>query len=122
MPSRVPRSWSKVLGDDAAPKAKYRNKPVVIGGRRFASIKEGNRALLLRQWEREGKISGLEFQPEFKIEVYGHTICRYFGDFAYMKDGKKIIEDCKSEATKTPVYRIKRKLMLAVHGIEVLET
>jgi len=37
-----------------------------------------------------------------------------------MQDGKEVIEDVKG--FKTPVYRLKKKLMLAIHGIDILET
>jgi len=49
--------------------------------------------------------------------------CAYFADFAYIlnETGEMIVEDTKSPATRTPEYRIKRKLMLWVHGIKILE-
>ena len=45
----------------------------------------------------------------------------YIADFTYTdaKSGELIVEDVKSEATKTPEFIIKKKLMLAVHGIKV---
>jgi hypothetical protein len=41
-------------------------------------------------------------------------------DFTYMEDGKLVVEDCKG--FKTDVYKIKKKLMLWVHGIRIKET
>ena len=49
---------------------------------------------------------------------------RYFADFAYtdMETGERVVEDVKSVATKeSAVYKMKRHMMLAIHGIEVRE-
>ena len=43
----------------------------------------------------------------------------YIADFAYMQDGKYIVEDTKG--VKTPEYVIKRKLMLWLQGIRIRE-
>ena len=51
--------------------------------------------------------------------------CRYVADFVYrdLKTGKRVVEDVKSEATKKKEsYIIKRKLMLYIRGIRILET
>ncbi len=45
--------------------------------------------------------------------------CSYYADFVYIKDGKTVVEDTKGVRTKE--YRIKRKLMLHVHGISIVE-
>ena len=48
--------------------------------------------------------------------------CAYYAVFAYYdKNGNYVVEDVKSKATKTPQYEIKRKLMLYVHGIRIVE-
>ena len=44
----------------------------------------------------------------------------YVADFVYQKDGQTVVED--SKGVRTPDYIIKRKLMLYVHGIRILET
>ena len=45
---------------------------------------------------------------------------KYLADFAYRtKDGTIVVEDVKGAVT--PEFRLKRKLMLHVHGIEVQE-
>lgn len=48
----------------------------------------------------------------------------YTADFVYHTvDGTLIVEDCKSEITRKEAdYVLRRKLMLHVHGIRVLET
>lgn len=48
--------------------------------------------------------------------------CSYYADFVYDKDGETIVEDVKaSKYFQTDVYKIKRKLMLYIHGIKIKE-
>ncbi len=47
----------------------------------------------------------------------------YTADFVYVELGEMVVEDVKSEATRRePDYVLRRKLMLHVHGIKILET
>jgi len=47
----------------------------------------------------------------------------YTADFVYVQDGATIVEDTKSEYTrKEKDYVLRRKLMLHVHGIKIVET
>jgi hypothetical protein len=92
-------------------------------GHTHDSAKEARRCNDLTLLERAGEISGLKIQRPYDIRVNGQKITRYIADFSYWEEGKEIVEDVKSEATrKLPVYRLKRKLMAAIHGIEVRET
>lgn len=44
----------------------------------------------------------------------------YRGDFQYKKDGELVVEDVKISKFLVPeVFKIKEKLMLAVHGIKI---
>ena len=92
----------------------------MIDGHSFDSKKESKRYEKLKEMQQAGLISGLRLQVSFKLEVSGHLICRYRADFAYVQGNRRIIEDVKG--MKTPVYELKRKLMLAIHGIEIRET
>ena len=44
-------------------------------------------------------------------QKYFNGIGNYIGDFAYVEHGERIIEDVKSKATVTPVYRLKKKIL-----------
>ena len=104
---------------------KYRNVKTTVDGITFDSAKESRRYGELKLLQRGRQISGLQVQPSFPIVINGVKVCTYKADFRYTTDaphaqGVVVVEDCKG--FKTPVYRLKRKLMLAVHGIEVLET
>lgn len=101
--------------------SKYRAIPTVIDGIRFASKKEARRYEELKLLKRAGAIDMVGMQPKFPLEVNGQLICTYIADFQYLdvKSQKVVTEDCKG--MKTPVYRLKKKLMKAIHGIEIKE-
>lgn len=102
---------------------KYRAKATVVDGVRFASQAEAGRYVSLQLLQRSGQIFDLRLQPRFDLIVNGTKVGAYVGDFAYRtrKDGPELVEDVKSEATKTAVYKLKKALMLACHGIAVQE-
>lgn len=100
--------------------SKYRAKPTFVDGIRFASKREAKRYEELKLLIRIGQISDLELQPKFDIIVNEIKICRYIADFRYKENGSTIIEDVKG--FKTPVYKLKKKLMFAYHGISINET
>ena len=115
--------------DTGKPRAKYGNKVTVTEEGRFDSLKELNRYEQLKLMEKAGEIKNLErqkkyvLQPSFKF--LGKTIREigYVADYVYEKDGKLVVEDCKSPITrKNPVYKLKKKMMMYVHGIEIKES
>jgi hypothetical protein len=100
---------------------KYNAKPVTIDGYRFDSTAEGARYSELRLLEKAGQIRELAVHPRYLLTVDDVQICVYEADFTYLaKDGERVVEDVKG--VRTDVFRIKSKLMLACHGIEVKET
>lgn len=101
-------------------RSKYGNKKCEVDGFTFDSIKEKTVYLGLRQDLLTGKISKLELQVPFKIIIGGKLICTYRSDFkATYPDGRVVIFDAKGFLT--PMYRLKKKLMKAVHGIDIIE-
>ena len=99
----------------------------------YDSKKEKHRADELRLLQRTGQISNLKEQVRFELipSQYGivngkkkciEQSCFYIADFTYIENGFLIVEDVKSPITRAnPVYIIKRKLMLQVHGIKIRE-
>ena len=90
----------------------------------FASKAEMERYDELKMLEKAGKISELKLQPKFllipKIKK-GDRATYYIADFAYTKDGVRIVEDVKG--FKTAVYKLKIKLLLWKYpDIHFLET
>ena len=106
---------------------KYRNKRVQTVDGLFDSIREYRRWQELKLLEKAGEIGNLHRQTPFGLippqRVNGKLVERgvkYIADFTYItKDGKFVVEDAKG--MKTDVYKIKRKLMLQVHGIQIRE-
>ena len=100
--------------------SKYHAKKTVVDGIKFDSKKESLRFLELRMMERAGEIRYLKLQPRFDFELNGTKMGFYKADFQYWKDGAVVVEDVKG--FKTPVYNLKKKMMKAFHGVEILET
>jgi len=105
-------------------RSKYRAVPTVVDGIRFHSKREAERYGFLKTLQQQGIIQDLELQPKYKLTVNGVLICTYFADFAYETWDDNAypmtrVEDVKG--VKTPAYRIKKKLMKAVYGIEIQE-
>ena len=103
-------------------RAKYGNKPTEVDGVRFASKREAGRYSDLKIMERANLIRSLRRQVPFPLDVNGIPICRYVADFVYVRtaDNAQIVED--SKGFRTPEYKLKRALMKAIHGLEIVET
>lgn len=92
----------------------------------YASKKEATRAVELKLLARAGTITDLREQVKY-ILIYptkrsdGQTEreCAYIADFTYRLNGALVVEDVKG--FRTPVYILKRKLMLLVNDIEITE-
>ena len=101
-------------------RSKYGAKKTIVGGIKFDSIRESRRFQELELMQRTGLISELQLQQSFDLIVNGMKICRYVADFVYVEKKRQIVEDVKG--VKTPSYNLKKKLMLACHGITIRET
>lgn len=106
--------------------SKYKNKKVMYNGIMFDSIKEMNRYKELVILEKVGLIKDLVLQETFVLiapskKSRGLT---YRCDFSYfdVEKGIKVVEDVKSKITaKLRTYKDKKKLMKAIHGIDIKE-
>lgn len=99
---------------------KYGNERTTVDGIAFDSKAEADHYQTLRNAERGGAISDLVMQPRFPLMVNGELIGTYVADFQYVDgDGQLVVEDVKG--MRTPVYKLKKKLVKAVHGIDVME-
>ena len=111
-------------------RSKFGNRKVTVGGETFDSMREYNRWCSLKLLQRAGKISELKRQVKFVLipaqrDQVGKLVERevsYVADFVYvdMDRGVKVVEDAKGY--RTEVYKIKKKLMLWVHGIRIKES
>jgi hypothetical protein len=102
---------------------KYGAKKITTpDGMVFDSRREYSRWCSLRLLEKVGKISDLKRQVKYELipKQTGERACYYVADFVYCQDGNTVVEDCKGY--RTDAYKIKKKLMLQVHGIRIYET
>lgn len=102
-------------------RTKYAAVKTVVDGITFASKKEAKRYQELKMRESVCLIRDLKLQPKFPIIVKGKKVCDYFADFGYwdVDKGDFVVEDVKG--MKTPVYRLKKKLVEALYGIKITE-
>ena len=101
---------------------KYGNKKVTVDGIKFDSRWESQRYLYLKSLDRAGTVKDLELQVKFPIVINGEKICSYIADFRYKRQNQPdewydIVEDAKG--FETPEFKLKKKLMKAVHGVEI---
>ena len=119
-------------------KPKYNALKVQALDGTFDSKKEMRRYRELQWLERAGQITDLRRQVKYVLiptqrepeksgprggRIRGKVIekeAAYYADFVYTQNGETVVEDAKGARTDT--YIIKRKLMLWVHGIRILET
>lgn len=109
-------------------KSKYHAVRLEWDGELFDSKRELARWKVLVDKLNAGEIDCLERQVKYILipkmrDEDGKAVreCSYKADFVYFDNEtqKTVVED--SKGFRTPEYRIKRKLMLMVHGITVRE-
>ena len=123
------RTGVKIVSAPEPKKNKYGAKKTVFNGRKYDSAKEAARAEELQMMQKVGAIFELRQQVRFPLLVNGEHVCDYIADFVYATHGgpdqnylTEVVEDVKSAYTrKLPVYRLKKKLMHAIHNIEIKE-
>jgi len=105
------------------PYRKFHNIPTVVDGIKFDSRAEATRYAELKTMLRAGAIRDLDCHTPHPILVNGKKVCTYVDDFSYtLSDtGVRITEDVKSPASKTPLYRMKKKLLYITQGISIME-
>ena len=100
---------------------KYKARPVTTEEGRFASQREYQHWCVSKLREKAGEISHLERQVRFKLAIGPHHICDFIADevFTDTATGKRVVVDVKG--VKTPVYKLKKKLMKALLNIDVVD-
>jgi hypothetical protein len=104
-------------------KNKYNNIKTVINGITFDSKKEAAYYGILKLKQKAGLIDSFQMQVKYDLTVNGIKIGFYKADFVTFKEGKVLdVIDVKSEMTKKlPVYRLKKKLIKAIYGFDIIE-
>jgi hypothetical protein len=125
-------------GKTFASQNKYGAQKCQVNGEVFDSRKEAMRWQELRILEQAGHIANLRRQVKYvlipaqkettvevrkkgakRVERVVERECAYVADFVYEEDGETVVEDAKG--VRTEAYKIKKKLMLYVHGIKIRE-
>lgn len=119
--NRLTREDAKRLGIEVQKegKNKYNNRKPEVDGIVFDSQKEADYYMDLKLAKMAGEIKDFELQPEFILQEgfrdkngNWHRAIKYRADFKVINnDGR--IEVIDTKGYKTPVYRIKKKLLLA---------
>jgi hypothetical protein len=101
--------------------SKYGAVRTTVDGITFASKAEASRYTQLKLLAKAGHISSLRLQPRYPLTINGTVVGTYVADFAFLDErtGKLVVEDVKGYAT--PVYKLKRRLVKALYGIEITE-
>lgn len=101
------------------PGNKFGARKKQVSGVMFDSTREATRYSELALRQKSGEISNLRTQVSFDLCVNGIFVCRYVADFTWTESGATVTADAKG--FKTREYSIKKKLMHAVHGVEIVE-
>lgn len=112
-------------------RSKYGNHKQMTPDGQFDSYAEYDRWCELKYLQKAGLISDLKRQVKYELvppqkDKHGKAVraVTYDADFVY-KDNTNdqiVVEDVKSPATANDkTYKLKKKLMLYVHGIEISE-
>jgi hypothetical protein len=101
---------------------KYFAKKTVAMGLKFDSKWEAERWGQLKSMERAGIVTQLERQIRYDLTINDVKICSYIADFRYLLEEENglfnlVVEDAKG--ILTPEFKLKKKLMKAIHNIEL---
>ena len=100
---------------------KFHAQKTVVDGITFHSKKESERFQELKLLFRGGRIFHLEIQPRFDFCLDGKKIFTYISDFQYQdENGETVIEDTKGY--RTPLYKLKKRLIESQYKIRITET
>ena len=119
---------------------KFGNKRVTVDGIRFDSKKEAKFYLFLREAEKKGEISDLRLQVPYELipAIYEDQVIHlktkdkvvtkcvqkavyYVADFVYTETATGIQAVVDTKGYRTEVYKLKKKMMRAFKGINIIE-
>lgn len=90
----------------------------------YHSRREAQRARQLATLLRAERIRELRRQVKYVLKVGEAVICSYVADFVYLSyehgQWRQVVEDVKGMRTRE--YLLKKRLMKALHNIDILET
>ena len=117
--SKIPKATKKS-------RSKFHNRISIVHGIKFHSMGEALRYEELFAAQKGGAIRNLQLQVPYALHALGGAVvCKYIADFVYEElrgdgDWVSVTEDFKG--LLTDIYKIKKKWMLAEHGIAIRES
>ena len=110
----------KELNFQIPKRMKYRNVKTEIDGIKFDSKKEAAYYSKLKLLKLSGEVIDFQMQVRYDFKYNGILLCFYKADFVvqWKVSGTKVID---VKGRKLPMYNLKKKMMLAFHGINVIE-
>jgi hypothetical protein len=118
---------------NASRRNKYGARALELEGIRFDSRREAARYRELQYLTAAGLIQELEVHPRYPLMVLAlyqdgppwvfRTVGHYTADFRYVdvSSGEVVVEDVKSRPTRTTAYRLRKRLVEAMHGVAIRE-
>jgi len=102
---------------------KYNARKTMVDGVTFDSAKESRRYSELKLLEKAGVIHSLTLQPRFDLIVNGTKCGFYKADFKYVENSREVVEDVKGlkRGGAYAIFRLKKKLVKAIYGIDIVE-
>lgn len=129
-----------------ATRGKYGATKTTVDNITFDSKREAVRYSQLKLMQQAGHIRFLRWQPRYTLcalvvsdaqlddanagEIVNrrHAVCDYVADFEYEEPRphapgywRKVVEDVKSKATRTPLYQLKKKMFESQYGVQIQE-
>jgi hypothetical protein len=102
--------------DPPTPKPnKFHAKKTTVDGVTFDSAGEARRWQELVLLQLSGAITRLVSHEKFPLVVRGKAVTSWRPDYSYEENGVRIVEDFKSNPTRTEAYRIRVKLFAALY-------
>ena len=99
---------------------KYGAKRTVIDGVLFDSKAEATYYTALKMREKAGEVSAVELQRPFSLlGPKGELICTYKADFCFWDHKADRFRVVDVKGVETSVFKLKRKMMKVLLGIEV---
>ena len=106
---------------------KYHNKKTIYNGIKFDSLKERNYYMILKNYEKNGRIRDLKTQVPFELiptyKINGKTVrkTQYYADFTYVSTNDNKIHVVDTKGVRTQVYKIKKKMFEYKYKLEIEE-
>lgn len=123
--SRASLEYAAALASSGKKKkrSKYGNVRMILGGLKFDSKEEMEDYIHFKRLERAGEIR--DYRRQVTYQLFAHSaagpveLCKYKADHVFFDVKQNRERVCDSKGVKTKEFRLKEKLMLANHNIEV---